>query len=400
MPRVITITSGKGGVGKTNISLNVALYLASQGKKTCLFDADLGLANINILLGLQPEYTLKDLVLEGRDLEDIMVKNYEGIDILPGSSGVQELANLSEDKTADLIKSLSQLQDYDFLLFDTSAGISRNVISFCLAALEVVVVITPEPTSLTDAYSLVKVLTMNDYQGKLSVIINQCKDFSVAKSVYAKFRGALQKYLGVQIQPLGVVFEDQNVVRAVEQQKPILVSYPGSTATQCIKKIAQKLIEGGGEELPEVEIGGFWKKWWSAIRSPLKLKEAKPGGEVSRPASGGQSQKEEPERPVQDDSGVPSRAEKQKPLISGAKKPVEQEFSGAIMEQVAKSLVTVSEELRLIRNALERNGTSGGLSRGNKGRGTGLGVEKIKLDLEGFLKAKGLKNSEQGEQDA
>ncbi|RLB18632.1 MAG: MinD/ParA family protein, partial [Deltaproteobacteria bacterium] len=273
MPRIITITSGKGGVGKTNISLNVALYLASEGHRTCLFDADLGLANINILLGLQPEYTLKDLILDGRTIDDIIIRDYKGIDILPGSSGVEQVANLDPSRTQELIGALSQLEDYDFLLFDTSAGISKNVISFCLATLELVVIITPEPTSLTDAYSLVKVLSMNGYQGKLQVVVNQCKDFSAAKSVYNKFRGAIQKYLGMQVYALGVVFEDPKVVEAVKQQEPLLIRYPGSLASQCIRKIGQKLLDGTDEELSSVQVEGFWKRWLGVIQGPLKLKE-------------------------------------------------------------------------------------------------------------------------------
>ncbi len=388
MPRVITITSGKGGVGKTNISLNLALHLASQEKKTCLFDADLGLANINILLGLQPEYTLKDLVLEGRDLQDILIKDYEGIDILPGSSGVEELANLGEEQTADLTKSFAKLEEYDFLLFDTSAGISKNVVSFCLAALEVVVIITPEPTSLTDAYSLVKVLSMNGYQGKLSVIINQCKDFAVAKSAYAKFRGAIQKYLGVQVHALGVVFEDRNVVKAVKEQRPLLLVYPNSTASQCIRKIGQKLLEGGEEDLPEMEMAGFWKRWWSAMRSPLRLKEHKQPGEKAKAAQEVQAQQE----PLKQESDNPPEVEDSGREEAVSKEPA-QDTTEPIINQLAKSLATVSEELRLIRNALERNGRPKGMGNEHVAGRVGLRGPKIKLDLDGFLRAREAGNS-------
>ena len=133
MTRTITITSGKGGVGKTNISVNVALHLASLGYRTCLFDADLGLANINILLGLSPEYNLEDVISDRHSLQDIIIRNYKGIDIIPGSSGVEEMANLESDQVDHLIQSFSELDGYDFLLFDTSAGVSRNVLAFCLS---------------------------------------------------------------------------------------------------------------------------------------------------------------------------------------------------------------------------------------------------------------------------
>jgi len=386
MSRIIAITSGKGGVGKTSISLNLALHLASQGKKVCLFDVDLGLANINVLLGLQPEHTLKDLVLGRQGLQDILIKDYEGIDVLPGSSGVQELANLSEERTTLLTSSLAQLNEYDFLLFDTSAGISKHVISFCLAAFEVVVIITPEPTSLTDAYSLVKVLSVNGYQGKLSVIINQCKDFTAAKRVYAKFRGAVQKYLGIQVYALGVVFEDRSVVKAVKDQKPLLLHYPNSTASQCIRKIGQKLLEGGQQDLPETEMAGFWKKWWAAVRGPLKLKEEKPTDQKGSPAQDGAV---DPGQTRKESVGLPT----ENPPQASAPPPKKQQgrSSETIMDQLATSLAQVSEELRLIRNVLEKNG--GALLGGGGGVGIVSSKKKIKLDLDAFLKAREAGNS-------
>ena len=390
MARIITITSGKGGVGKTNISLNLSLHLASQGKKTCLFDADLGLANINILLGLQPQYTLKDLVLGGRDLQDILIKDYEGIDILPGSSGVEELVNLGEEQTADLVKSLAQLDEYDFLLFDTSAGISKNVVSFCLAALEVVVIITPEPTSLTDAYSLVKVLSMNGNRGKLSVIVNQCKDFTVAKTVYTKFRAAVQKYLGISVHGLGVIFEDQKVVEAVREQRPLLLLYPNSTASQCIRKIGHRLLEGADEHLPEMGMAGFWKRWLSAARSPLRVKKRKQPEQKTKADQEAQAQKgrsrQGSDRPAKADD-FHTQGVEGKETIQGT--------SEAVINQLAKSLATVSEELRLIRNALERNGRFKEVGK-EYVTGTSEQIQRprIKLDLEAFLRTREAGNTE------
>ena len=183
MTRAITVTSGKGGVGKTNISLNIALRLSSLGHKTCLFDADLGLANINILLGIRPTYDIQDLIDNRQTLQNVLFSSHD-IDILPGSSGVEELANLAPDKISALLQSLTPLSKYDFLIFDTSAGIAKNVIAFCLSCPEVVVVITPEPTSLTDAYALLKVLSANKYKGSIKVVVNQCPDIKAAKSGY------------------------------------------------------------------------------------------------------------------------------------------------------------------------------------------------------------------------
>jgi flagellar biosynthesis protein FlhG len=151
MSRIITVTSGKGGVGKTNISVNMALYLASQKYRVCLFDADMGLANIDILLGLYPEYTLEDVLTREKRLQDVIIRDYSGIDIIPGSSGVRKMADPEPGEIDFLMDALSELQDYDFFFFDTSAGISKNVISFCMASPEIILVVTPEPTSWTDA---------------------------------------------------------------------------------------------------------------------------------------------------------------------------------------------------------------------------------------------------------
>ena len=134
MARTITVTSGKGGVGKTNLSTNLSLHLAALGHRTCVFDADLGLANINILLGLYPEHTLEDVILNEQPLSSIIIRNHLGIDIIPGSSGVEKIANIDSEHVDALIKSFSLLEDYDFLLFDTSAGVSKNVVSFCLSS--------------------------------------------------------------------------------------------------------------------------------------------------------------------------------------------------------------------------------------------------------------------------
>ena len=158
MPRIITVTSGKGGVGKTNITTNLSLHLAAMGFNPCILDADLGLANINILLGINPEHTLKDVINNNFKLSDIIIKDYNGIDIIPGSSGIEDMANIGQGSLDKLIESFSPINAYDFLFIDTAAGISSDIISFCLASNEIIIVITPEPTSLTDAYALLKVL--------------------------------------------------------------------------------------------------------------------------------------------------------------------------------------------------------------------------------------------------
>jgi len=198
MARVITITSGKGGVGKTSISLNLSLQLASQGYRVSLFDADLGLANISILTGIYPEKNLEAVINGDAELKDIIIENYQGIDIIPGSSGVKKIAELTEKQAYSLIKSFFDLDDYDFFIFDTSAGISSQVLSFCMASNEIILVVTPEPTSLTDAYALLKILSKNRYLNAINIVINQVKSRKSAKTAYSQYFQKLYRYF-VQI---------------------------------------------------------------------------------------------------------------------------------------------------------------------------------------------------------
>lgn len=273
MTRIITITGGKGGVGKTNISINLALCLSKLGSKVCLFDADLGLANINILLGLYPEYDLEDVISHNKSIQDIIIKDYQGIDIIPGSSGVEKLANLEQENTDRIIQSFSELDEYDFFIFDTSSGISRNVISFCLAASEVVLVITPEPTSLTDAYALLKVLCYNRFDGSAKIVVNQCKNTTIASHTYNKFKAVVQKYLTIDIVPLGIIIQDKKFPEAVKKQQPLIALYPKSSASKCISVMASRLIADEHEDFKPLGITSFWTKFLEFTKSPLNLTE-------------------------------------------------------------------------------------------------------------------------------
>lgn len=271
MTRIISITGGKGGVGKTNVSLNLSLCLSKLGSRVCLFDADLGLANINILLGLYPEYNLEDLILKKKEIQDIIIKDYEGVDIIPGSSGVEKIANLAQVDIDRIIHSFSTLDEYDFFIFDTSSGISRNVISFCLAASEVVLVITPEPTSLTDAYALLKVLCLNGFSGSAQVVINHCKDTKIASNTYNRFKDVVQQYLAVKLIPLGIIVEDPKFSKAVSKQKPLVTLYPESRASKCINVMAFRLKTNKYEDFKPMGIASFWSNFLEFTKRPLKL---------------------------------------------------------------------------------------------------------------------------------
>ncbi|PLX46830.1 MAG: hypothetical protein C0613_15565 [Desulfobulbaceae bacterium] len=273
MTRTLAITSGKGGVGKTNISLNLALQLAALGKRTCLFDADFGTANVNILLGISPRYDIKDVIVQGKTLADIIIGENKNLDILPGSSGVEEMANLSPGRLKKLLGSLAALPDYDFLVVDTAAGISKNVVSFCLAAGEVVLVITHEPTSLTDAFALLKVLAANGYQGTTKVVVNRCHDSSHARITFATFKNAVSRHLQLKVAALGLVLEDSKMVEAIRLQQPFLHKFPQSQTAKCFHMLASRLIENK-DEIKGNGLDSFWRTTMETMTGPLTIPSA------------------------------------------------------------------------------------------------------------------------------
>ena len=255
MTKVLTIASGKGGAGKTSISLNLSLALAGVGYRVCLFDADLGLANVNILTGLYPEIGLAEVLEGSQTLSDIMIRNFNGIDIIPGSSGVEKLADLTSLEAGRLIQAFLDLPDYDYFIMDTSAGISAQVLSFCRASQEMVLVVTPEPTSLTDAYSLLKVLSKKGSMPRIRVVVNQVRTADEARKSYAKLKKTAARFLSVPLAPLGIVARDPNVSNAVISQVPFLIQYPDTQASRCMRSLVLKLIKNPGEDMP---VEAFW----------------------------------------------------------------------------------------------------------------------------------------------
>lgn len=409
-PRVITITSGKGGVGKTNITVNLALQLAAQGHHPCLFDADLGLANINILLGLHPEYTLEDVILGGKDLKDIIIKDYQGIDIIPGSSGVEKIANLDEGQLNHLIHVFDGMAGYDFLFFDTSAGISKDVLAFCLASSEVVMVITPEPTSLTDGYALLKVLKLNHFAGRVFIVVNQCPNVQVAKTTYAQFRETAKRYLQADVAPLGVVLKDNKVVESVRAQKPLISLYPDSNASKCIKHIAKNLEDLHAKDMPAFTPAAFWRKCVEIFKSTLTLTDEgvadeEPSspligeGDTNGPTSADTDAAASP--PEKDPiSGPPNKGDDDRKDDQGKVLPAqphgnftdvhqgnrEREMT-QLMKDLIASVSSVSTEVKLLRSAIRgKSSLEVQDGAGPGGGGTALVEKRVVLDFEAFLR--------------
>ncbi len=274
MPKTIIITSGKGGVGKTSISVNTAIRLAQKGYRTCLIDADLGLANVNILLGIQPSKNIDDFLFHNVPLEEIIVKYEEGLDIIPGSSGVEEMANLDADQLTTVMNGFSVLSCYDYCLIDTSSGISKSVISFCLASTETLVILTSESTSLTDAYALLKVLSINKYQGVAKILVNKCDSIEQAKRTYLHFKNVADKHLKIDIKPGGAVLRDMLIEKAVSSQQPLITLFPDSIAAQCIRTVTLNLARQNINK-PSQESENFWSRYKEILLSDLNIPDKK-----------------------------------------------------------------------------------------------------------------------------
>ncbi len=251
--RVISITSGKGGVGKTNITANLAYILSRKRKKTMVLDADTGLANIDIILGLTPMYNLYHVLTGEKMLEEVMVRGPGGILVLPASSGIGEMADLTRGQKLTLLDELNALKEpLDFVLMDTAAGISRNVMYFNLAAEEIIVVVTSEPTSLTDAYALIKILYQRHAKKRFRLLVNMVKSVVQAREVYERLNHATDHFLNLTLDYLGHVIYDAKLHEAVQFQKPIAELYPAAPATRCLHDIAETLYR----EKPEVHVDG------------------------------------------------------------------------------------------------------------------------------------------------
>lgn len=251
--RVITVTSGKGGVGKSSVSVNLAIQMSRLGKKVIILDADFGLANVEVMLGIRPKNNLADLMFKGKTLSDIITTGPENIGFISGGSGIQELTNIEPKQVAGLAKSLCELDRMaDVIIIDTGAGISSNVMEFIETSSEVLVVVTPEPTSITDAYALLKTLnrsgSANNGKTKVKLIANRVKNHEEGEELYKKLNMVVSRFLNFEMEYAGAVPMDSNVSKAVMQQKPFTLLYPESMAAKSIKNIAVKLCDITVEE--------------------------------------------------------------------------------------------------------------------------------------------------------
>jgi len=241
--RIITVTSGKGGVGKTNLSVNMALAFARLGKKVTVMDADLGLANVNVMLNMIPKYNLYHVIKKQKTIREILVETEYGISIVAGASGFSQIANMGEEDRKDFIAELETLSNADIIIIDTSAGVSSNVLDFIAAADDAVIITTPEPTAITDAYGIIKIIA-TEYETLnmgLKLVVNRAKGAAEAKSVADRMINIAGQFLNLKVDYLGFIYDDAAVPQAVLRQKPFMVVDPKCKASICVQHIVDRM---------------------------------------------------------------------------------------------------------------------------------------------------------------
>lgn len=241
--RVISVTSGKGGVGKTTFTVNLAIAFAQMGKRVAIFDADLGLANVHILMGIKPRFNMRHVVEDNFKLEDVVAEGPLGIKVISGGQGVREMANLTAEQRRVMLRQLDLLErNVDILLIDTGAGISDNVLRFATFADEIVVVTTPNIAAAADGYSIIKILLQMEPRSRIGVICNQVKNMYHSKNVFNRINTATAKYLKTPLGDLGFIVDDNHVAAANQIRKPYMLEYEYCEAAQCMRSISETIM--------------------------------------------------------------------------------------------------------------------------------------------------------------
>lgn len=256
LARVITVTSGKGGVGKSSIAINLAMQFRKKGKSVIIFDADFGLANIEVMFGAIPKYNLADMIFRGKGFKDIIVEGPEGIGFISGGSGINGLGNMNREQVQYLVYKLKELETLaDIIIIDTGAGISDSVLEFVASSGEVILVTTPEPTSITDSYALLKALNARESFDaeicKIKVVANRVLNYDEGKNLFSKLEVVVTKFLNINLSFLGVIPMDMNMSKSIMQQKPVTMAYPNSAGAKAIERITEGLLENKEAEGPK-----------------------------------------------------------------------------------------------------------------------------------------------------
>lgn len=333
MAKIITLISSTAGVGKTHFGVNLAYRLTTLGHRTCLFNTDSDTSGVYGLLGIHPQRSLVDLIKNRHTVDHIIHRSPAGIDFFPGTPGVEEVPGLKSNEKDRFIRSVLELNAYDYFVLDTFPGLSRNVIAFSKASSTVILVMTPEPSALTDAYLFLKALSGNGFSGPVMVLINKCKNVKTARSAYLKFKGAVETYLPLNIQPLGSIFSDPHVEQAGEAKKPFLALYPETDASKCVDNIVRHIVD---KRIVDVAVSAFWSRFFKEIKQPFQLT-------VERPKNSHEAEHRE------------ARETRLKPLDSISEPPVRQsnETEGNMVPEVNSRLNQLMGQINALSQDME-----------------------------------------------
>jgi len=259
IPRIITVTSGKGGVGKSNFVVNLSIELVNMGKRVLILDADVGMGNDDVLMGFSPRYNLYDIIFNNKEIDDVIITAPCGVKLLPAGTGINKLDELNEQQREHFVSKLSRIQDVDFIIMDTGAGINRTVLGFISCCEELIIVTTPEPTALTDAYSLMKAVKHFNIKSSAQIVINKSNDSKEGLATFNKFDYAVSRFLKSPVHYLGCITDDKKVMVSVKNQEPFVIGYPNCSASKDVRNIATKLL-GTFVEDKGLSIDKFFKR--------------------------------------------------------------------------------------------------------------------------------------------
>ena len=240
--KIITVTSGKGGVGKSNFIVNLAITLSKEGKKVLLFDADIGMGNDDVLMGIYHKYNIMDVINGEVSIEEGIIEGPNGIHLLPGGTGINNIEDLTKEQREKFISEIDSVDGYDYILIDTGAGINRTVLAFIASSDEAIFILTPEPTSLTDGYSLFKALKHFKIETHVNIVINRALSEEEGRATFSKFDLATRRFLNRYPTYLGCIYEDKHLTMAVMNQTPVVIKYPKSEAARSIVRVAARVM--------------------------------------------------------------------------------------------------------------------------------------------------------------